>query len=279
MISKLDSLACGTLKLFSHRRNRLTETEIAARTREQPYNPSKARKHISFFSKHLDFSGKSVVDIGCGYGDLLIGLAKAGIERGLGVDLDPVRVECARKNARAEGVADRLQFECADFVKEYDTEDRFDLALSIGSFEHILDPGVCLRRIHDLLEPGGSLATRFGPLWWSPYGAHMFDFTPMPWVHVLFPESVVLRVRKEYFRPDQAVERYEDIVGHLNRMTVGGFKKHAAGAGFTTRVFRVNPEKDWKWGGALRPLNSIVNALPVVREAGALTLLAILDRC
>jgi SAM-dependent methyltransferase len=274
----LEAAAYKLLKRFSHRRNRLTEAEIAAGTDEKGYSPSKAKRHIDFFGKYVSFAEKAVLDIGSGYGDLCIGLAKAGATKVVGVDLDPVRIDCAAKNAKAEGVDGRVQFECVDFVKDYAPKESFDFALSIASFEHILDPSRCLKKIYDCLKPGGSLLTRFGPLWLSPYGAHMFDFTRIPWVHLFLPERVVLRVRQEYFRPDQRVERYEEIVGHLNRITVRSFKKCARDAGFEIQVFRVNPEKDWKWGGILQPFNSILNAVPFLRELGSLTLLAILKK-
>lgn len=272
------TLSHGVLRFLSHTRNRLSEDEVARRTVELPHNPSKARKHVGYFSRFANFAGKRVIDIGCGYGDVAIGLAKAGARSVLGVDLDESRVECARKNAAAEGVAHLTRFETLDFVHGQRIEEEFDHVLSIASFEHILDLRDCLRRIHDILAPGGSLMTRFGPLWLSPYGAHMFDFTRVPWVHLLFPESVVLQVRAECFRPGQVVTRYEDIVGHLNRITAAKFRTYAGEAGLHPRVFRLNPEKDTKWGGLLRPFNSILNATPGLRELGALTLLAVLDK-
>ena len=274
----LDAAVYRLLKRLSHQRNRRTEGQIAAETDHKGYRPSKAERHLDFFGKYVSFVDKTVLDIGSGYGDLVIGLAKAGAKKAVGVDIDPVRVDCAKKNAKAEKVAERVGFECLDFVKDHFPAEPFDFALSIASFEHILDPGGCLKKIYGCLKPGGSLLTRFGPLWLSPYGGHMFDFTRVPWVHLLFPERAVLKVRQEYFRPDQTVARYEDIVGHLNRITVRSFKEFAREAGFEIQVFRVNPEKDWKWGGILRPLNSVLNAVPILRELGSLTLLAILKK-
>lgn len=273
-----DALSYRCLRMLSHARNRLSEEEVASRTVELPFNPAKARKHVDFFSRYTDFRGKRIVDIGCGYGDVAIGLAKVGARKVLGVDLDPARVECARRNAHAAGVSQLASFECMDFVRGPLLESEFDHVISIASFEHILDLKGCLRRIYDILAPGGSLMTRFGPLWFSPYGAHMFDFTRVPWVHLLFPESVVLQVRAECFRPGQVVDRYEDIVGHLNRVSACRFKAFAAEAGLKARVFRLNPEKDTKWLGLLRPFNSLLNRTPGLRELGALTLLAVLDK-
>jgi len=272
------SAARKVLRSLSHTRNRLTEEEIAARAERLPYNAAKAKKHVELLSRYISPAGKTILDVGCGSGDTAIGLARAGADRVVGVDMDPHRIECAQRNAEAEGVGDITRFVCADFVRGYEPREPFDCALSIASFEHVLEAERCLEKIHRSLTPGGSLLARFGPLWLSPYGAHMFDFTRLPWVHFLFPEKVVLDVRRECFRPGQAACRYEDIGGHLNRITAARFRDYALRAGFQIRKLRLNPEKDGKWRGLLMPLNSVLNATPVLRELGALTLLAVLDK-
>jgi len=55
-----------------------------------------------------------VYDLGCGDGRILIHAAKKYGARGVGVDLDPQRIEEARKNAQKEGVAHLLEFRAED---------------------------------------------------------------------------------------------------------------------------------------------------------------------
>jgi SAM-dependent methyltransferase len=50
-----------------------------------------------------------VYDLGCGEGEIVIAAARRGA-RGVGVDIDPVRIANARKNAARAGVADRVRF-------------------------------------------------------------------------------------------------------------------------------------------------------------------------
>ena len=57
-----------------------------------------------------------VYDLGCGEGEILIAAAKRGA-RGVGVDLDPVRIRNARANAKKAGVADRITFYEQDLFK------------------------------------------------------------------------------------------------------------------------------------------------------------------
>jgi SAM-dependent methyltransferase len=55
-----------------------------------------------------------VYDLGCGDGRILIQAAKKYGARGVGVDLDPQRIEEARKNAQKEGVSHLLEFRAED---------------------------------------------------------------------------------------------------------------------------------------------------------------------
>ncbi len=49
---------------------------------------------------------KSAIDVGCGSGILSIAALKLGAEIALGVDIDPVSIQAARENARANGIPD-----------------------------------------------------------------------------------------------------------------------------------------------------------------------------
>jgi tRNA A58 N-methylase Trm61 len=55
-----------------------------------------------------------VVDLGSGDGRIPITAAKEFGARGVGVDIDPVMIERANTNARAAGVADRVEFRLGD---------------------------------------------------------------------------------------------------------------------------------------------------------------------
>lgn len=54
--------------------------------------------------------GDVVYDLGCGDGRIVIGAAARAGVRGVGIDLDPKRIEESRANARAAGVGDRVTF-------------------------------------------------------------------------------------------------------------------------------------------------------------------------
>lgn len=65
----------------------------------------------------LDLSARSVLEIGCGYGRLLVGAVVAGASRGTGLDLDDEAIDGARERATAAGVGERIDLADADAVE------------------------------------------------------------------------------------------------------------------------------------------------------------------
>ncbi len=58
-----------------------------------------------------------VYDLGCGDGRIVITAAKVFGARGIGVDIDPVRIKESKENARKAGVTDRVEFVEGDLFK------------------------------------------------------------------------------------------------------------------------------------------------------------------
>jgi len=82
-----------------------------------PYVPST----IPVVTKMLELASVTkddlVYDMGCGDGRILIMAAKKYGARGVGVDLDPMRIAEAKKNAEQEGVSHLLEFRAEDGTK------------------------------------------------------------------------------------------------------------------------------------------------------------------
>ena len=79
-------------------------------------------------------------------------------------------------------------------------------------------------------------------------------FSRLPWVHLLFPESTVMRVRRQ-FRDDGA-RHYEDVEGGLNRMSVRRFERLVDASGCTIESLGY---------GCVMGIN-LVCKLPLMRE-------------
>lgn len=73
--------------------------------------------------------GSVVVDVGCGSGILSIIAAKLGAGRVYGVDAADETVEIATANAKAHGVADRVQFAQGDMFEPLDPDLEADVVI------------------------------------------------------------------------------------------------------------------------------------------------------
>lgn len=57
-----------------------------------------------------------VYDLGCGDGRIVIAAARTYGARGVGIDIDPVRIDEARENAKRAGVDNRVTFKLQDVL-------------------------------------------------------------------------------------------------------------------------------------------------------------------
>lgn len=185
--------------------------------------------------------GKTVLDYGCGRGDQVLAMKRAGAGYVVGFDPFP-------KFPRdwPEGVEFRADLPAT----------KFDVVLNSSSFEHFANPDREFIQMRDLTRD--RLVITWAEPWYSYNGSHMGFFTRLGWVNLLFPERSVFLVRSLY-RQDGA-RRYEEcgFGGALNRMTVARFEDIVARhKGAMTIEFQRNY--------ATRGL-PLVSGIPVLRE-------------
>jgi SAM-dependent methyltransferase len=111
-------------------------------------------------------SGKEILDMGCGEGELSTQLAKLGA-RVTGIDISPELIEVARKRAAADAVQDRTEFLVWDILEKPLPEERFDLVTCSAVLHHV-DIGKFLPVLWASLRPGG-IAVMIEPLGLSPW--------------------------------------------------------------------------------------------------------------
>jgi cyclopropane-fatty-acyl-phospholipid synthase len=101
--------------------------------------------------------GTRLLDVGCGWGSLVIHAARTFGVSALGVTLSHEQEQLARERVAAAGVADRVEIRRQDY-RELRT-DSFDAISSVGMFEHVgaAQTSAYFDRLHALLAPGGRL--------------------------------------------------------------------------------------------------------------------------
>lgn len=100
--------------------------------------------------------GERLLDIGCGWGGLIIYAAQRYGVQALGITLSPNQVELARRRIAAAGLADRCQVELRDY-RELRANEPFDKIVSIGMVEHVGRGrlGEYFGHAYRVLRPGG----------------------------------------------------------------------------------------------------------------------------
>ena len=116
-----------------------------------------------FFRQYPPLSGSKILDIGAGWGQIALPLARRGDVQVTALEPTPERIAFIRAAAAQEKVLDRMDFIQADFL-ELNFEPVFDLACCVGVLEWVPkfragEPRQLqiefLRRMRSTLRPGG----------------------------------------------------------------------------------------------------------------------------
>ena len=87
-----------------------------------------------------------MLDIGTGSGVLAIAAVKLGVEQALGVDFDPICIECSMENALANGVAGQTEFRQHDITDGWPDE-KYDIVCANIYSSLLIDNAATLLRI------------------------------------------------------------------------------------------------------------------------------------
>ncbi|MGH7480742.1 MAG: class I SAM-dependent methyltransferase, partial [Longimicrobiales bacterium] len=80
--------------------------------------------------------GERVLDIGCGWGSLLIHAAREYDVHAVGITLSPAQASLARERIQQAGLTERCRVEIRDY-RELDDPEAYDKVVSVGMFEHV----------------------------------------------------------------------------------------------------------------------------------------------
>lgn len=117
-----------------------------------------ADEHDSFLDWLGLDAGAHLLDVACGSGGPTLRAARNTGARVHGIDLHAEAVQAARRQADAEGLADRATFEQADAAGRLPSADRaFDALVCVDAINHLPDRAAVLAEWARVLKPGGRL--------------------------------------------------------------------------------------------------------------------------
>ncbi len=107
---------------------------------------------LKWFDRHIDWSGKDVLDLGCGGGFMAEALAMRRA-RVTGIDPASGAVEAARRHSGAVGLA--IQYDVGEGEDLPYADAGFDAAVCVDVLEHVSDLNRVLAEVTRVLRPGG----------------------------------------------------------------------------------------------------------------------------
>ena len=114
-------------------------------------------RKLDHICRKLDLRpGERLLDVGCGWGGLLIYAATRYSVKAEGITLSKNQFEWTQSLIEKRGLQDRVTVRLADY-RELTDETLYDKAVSVGMVEHVgrQNYGVYFRQILKLLKPGG----------------------------------------------------------------------------------------------------------------------------
>jgi SAM-dependent methyltransferase len=156
--------------------------DAAERLKRKQKNVARIAKQLS---PYLDLRGKTVLDFGCGMGDLDLALARDHDCTVTGVDIKEHRSWAELQHPRVQRlVVDLSHPGNADrFARQ------FDAIISISVLEHVKHPYRALEALRTVLVPRG-VAWLKANLYRGPLASHRYREVYFPWPHLLFTDEV-----------------------------------------------------------------------------------------
>lgn len=139
---------------------------------------------------HLE-KGMTLLDIGCGWGFLLIEAAKQYGVRGTGITLSQEQYKEFQSRIEAEGLQDLLTVELMDYRDLPKSGKKFQRVVSVGMVEHVGRDNykLFLDCVNEIMEPGGLFLLHFI--------SGLLEHPGDPWIKkYIFPGGVVPSLRE-----------------------------------------------------------------------------------
>lgn len=162
--------------------------------------------------------GQRLLDIGCGWGGLVMHAAEHYGVQALGITLSAAQAEWARQAIEARGLSARCRVEAMDF-RDLPADARFDRISSVGVTEHVPadQQEAYFQRVYDALVPGGLFMNHCETSNLSARARH----------------TLGERLERWAWKRDQFIDRY--VFPDARLVSLGSLVTKAERVGFETR--------------------------------------------
>ncbi len=123
----------------------------ALRNNESNYNDLLEQPAMAKLLPNLN--GKTVLDLGCGYGHNCIDFVNKGAERVLGIDISEKMLAVAKE----ESAHSKIEYRCMSMTDISKLEEKFDFIYSSLAFHYVEDFDAFAKDMYSVLNAGGQL--------------------------------------------------------------------------------------------------------------------------
>ncbi|HVN08703.1 MAG TPA: methyltransferase domain-containing protein [Patescibacteria group bacterium] len=122
----------------------------------------RGREIVRVINERSQIAGKDVLDVGCGYGGLLIVMKEAGARSLTGIEVDQYRLEWSPKRLDSLGYQAKIMELDVCRPEAPEKLGMFDVILAQDVIEHVPDPRTTIRHLCQMLRPGGAIYVQVG---------------------------------------------------------------------------------------------------------------------
>ena len=124
----------------------------------------RGREIVRIIRQWTPLRGKSVLDVGGGYGGMMISMAEQGAHV-MGVEIDPERARMGKQRLAEIGIeCDYREADICDPVARGNIGP-FDVITCQDVIEHVMDPTLMIQTMSSLLKPGGIIYLQMPNKW------------------------------------------------------------------------------------------------------------------
>jgi ubiquinone/menaquinone biosynthesis C-methylase UbiE len=191
----------------------------------------KGRKILKIIRSKTDLRGKTILDVGCGYGGIIAAFLEDKKNKNskiIGLDINKELTSFCKKKFPKQ------KFITADATNIPLKTESVDIAILADVIEHVDNPAKCIAEVKRILKKGGIAYINFPP-YYGPWGGHLKPplTHPIPYLHYL-PEKILKRYvssRKRKWKP---------LMIHLNSSATEGFNLNKMTISRIDRIIRKN---------------------------------------
>ncbi|MBF0153769.1 MAG: methyltransferase domain-containing protein [Magnetococcales bacterium] len=205
-VSSLDSRKIDELSFHDRDRDRQRIEALRRNEYEKFYGNKKFYKGSALSGNYVNkwmeenVKGKIFLDYACGNGNTAIRAAKLGAKLAIGLDISPISIENAKKDAEEEGVSKNTYFLQADAENTRFPDSSVECIVCSGMLHH-LDLSYAFYELRRIMVPGAKLLA-VEALGYNPFIIIYRNFTPQmrtKWEkeHILSLKDV--RFAKQFF--------------------------------------------------------------------------------